>query len=52
MEIGSIQTSTINQADNYFGYRATIKLWHESLLRGYEWALVYRKNARGLLPQA
>jgi len=27
VEIASIQTSTINQADNYSSYRATIKLW-------------------------
>jgi hypothetical protein len=36
VEIASIQTSTINQADNYFAYPATIKNEGESLLRGCE----------------
>jgi hypothetical protein len=31
MEIASIRIRTINHADNnYFGYRARIKLWQES----------------------
>jgi hypothetical protein len=51
LEIANIQTSTINQADNYFGYPATIKHGRESLFTRV-WALVCRENARGLLPQA
>ena len=35
MEIASIQTSTINQADNYFAYPATINHGRESLSPGY-----------------
>lgn len=51
MEIGSIQTSTINQADNYFAYPATIKHGRESLLRGYACVWYIVRMLAGLLPQ-
>jgi hypothetical protein len=51
VEIASIQTSTINQADNYFAYPATIKHGRESLLRGYACVWYIVRMLAGLLPQ-